>query len=776
MNRKLRERYTSLRKLPTLCLMSSDPKVAPSGPALATYSNAPLPTAIGSSHRGSMRKHSKDERSRDAGRRSSAKCTEGESAEDVNAKRLRLTDLKRGSYASTNAIANLMKVVRSNGIPEHTSARTQGRARKSLCSTSTTYGPIVQSMRVPVASPKPPDPPYVTLPYQHPLAMLDVSARDCEPFAVILKDALQQHGDPTPAHPWNLIWYFDEIGVNPLAPEDSRKTYGHYWSLLEFGPRLLCTESCWFVAAAVRTKLVKLIAGGASHVSKVLLRTFFHNDGGDFKTGMFLHIRGLDRPLILFVVLGLVCGDLDALFKFLCSKGQSANLPCPMCMNLCSIKSGWGVGSAVLRVYTCLSYTDMKPHTDASIRAMVASLGAAARDVAAGNMTEAAFDQLQTEKGWNHVPDSVLFDELIDVRPRTVLRLGWFHIYLQTGKFNYEFGLAVEFLKAIKPPIKLQAMQAFADRFVWPKRFPSPAHLLAKGHISKDTLHFKCAGSEALSLYPVLQLYFDEVLRPLGVCSAVVDSFLSLCSVLDMLQDVNEGRVTPDELRAAIQSHLTKYQRAYNEVGWVYKHHASLHLWEQLEKCGLLIALFTLERRHKIVKRYVHDRRSGKGFEQGLIEEVTLQHLYDMRTAWYQRGVLEASRAPSRKVADAIVDALGEHARVHVAAEGTLPNGRTVHLGDTVVVLQDGAHVVGELWLLMTLTDFAGDETDVACFSIWPRIPGGSRYCRNFEIDDTCPTYVPLSAVCCSVIYCVSDSKTTASCLIPRYLRSSFAS
>ena len=176
-----------------------------------------------------MRKHAKATSSRDADTR-----TDDTPKEDVTAKRVRLTDLKRGRYASTNAIAHLMRVVRTNGIPEYTSARSQGRARKAMCNTSTAHGPVVQSMEVPVASPTPLAP-TVTLPYQHPLAMLDVSARDCEPFAAILKDTIQQHGEPTPANPWNLIWYFDEIGINPLAVDDSRKitgSIGHCWSLV----------------------------------------------------------------------------------------------------------------------------------------------------------------------------------------------------------------------------------------------------------------------------------------------------------------------------------------------------------------------------------------------------------------------------------------------------------------------------------------------------------------------------------------------------------------
>ena len=432
------------------------------------------------------------------------------SADDVTYKRIRLTDLKRGRYASTNAIAHLLDTVRRQGIPECSSASAQRRARVALCSQATPFGPIVQQLEVPAKHDPARAPTNVIIPYQNPLAMLHVSVHECEPLAELMRDAVRTHGEPSLAAPWRLIWYFDEIGQSPLATVDTRKTYGTYWSFWEFGPRMLCTDNCWFVASAVRSTEVKKLEGGPSHLSKLILRTFFRNDGGDLKTGIILHVHGRDHPLIIFGVLSIVCGDLDALFKFLCSKGQNANVPCPMCTNIVSVKCGWAVGSDVLRAFTCLNYDEIKPHTDATIRALVRGLRDAAADVDAGRMSEAEFEELQTRRGWNHSPDNILFDELVCVDPASSFHIDWFHTYLQTGIFNYEFGVAREFLKSVRPPIKIDAMQAFARRFRWPKQYPSPAYLLCSEHFSKDTLHFKCSGSEALSLFPVLDLFFRK--------------------------------------------------------------------------------------------------------------------------------------------------------------------------------------------------------------------------------------------------------------------------
>ena len=110
--------------------------------------------------------------------------------------------------------------------------------------------------------------------------------------------------------------------------------------------------------------------------------------------------------------------------------------------------------------------------------------------------------------------------------------------------------------------------------------------------MSKESIHFKCSGSEALSLYPILALFLQVIVVPRGGCEPQVASFLALCDVLDMLSSVQEGFVTADGLEAAILHHLSLYKAAYGEMGWVFKFHAATHLADQLRRCMVLIALF----------------------------------------------------------------------------------------------------------------------------------------------------------------------------------------
>ena len=127
--------------------------------------------------------------------------------------------------------------------------------------------------------------------------MLDAVARDCEPLSRIVYEAVQRHGEPTQTAPWTLAWYHNEIGMNPLAPDDARKTVGLYWSVAESGPRLLCTDSCWLAASATRSNIATSIAGGSSHLSKLLLKLLYVNPVGNIVDGLFLHLQGRSQPL-----------------------------------------------------------------------------------------------------------------------------------------------------------------------------------------------------------------------------------------------------------------------------------------------------------------------------------------------------------------------------------------------------------------------------------------------------------------------------------------------
>ena len=185
--------------------------------------------------------------------------------------------------------------------------------------------------------------------------------------------------------------------------------------------------------------------------------------------------------------------------------------------------------------------SEMVPHTDATIRAVVRTLARAAAERDAGRMTGAAFDALSTELGWSHSSDNILLDEF-DVE--SAVHVDWFHTYLHTGIFNYEVAFLFTCFRhgagAVKN-VTFDMAREFASKFKWPRRLASPAHLLRKDRVSKESLHFKCSGSEGLCLYPILAMFLQVVVLPQGGCVPQITSLLALRDVLDMLDTAKKA-------------------------------------------------------------------------------------------------------------------------------------------------------------------------------------------------------------------------------------------
>ena len=60
------------------------------------------------------------------------------------------------------------------------------------------------------------------------------------------------------------------------------------------------------------------------------------------------------------------------------------------------------------------------------------------------------------------------------------------------------------------------------------------------------------------------------------------------------------------------------------------KHHYTLHLPIQLYRHGYLVATMTMERKHRVVKRYLRPRRTLVSFEAGFVEEITCFELWQL--------------------------------------------------------------------------------------------------------------------------------------------------
>ncbi len=115
----------------------------------------------------------------------------------------------------------------------------------------------------------------------------------------------------------------------------------------------------------------------------------------------------------------------------------------------------------------------------------------------------------------------------------------------------------------------------------------------------------------------------------------------------------NTGDVAPQELKAAISKHLKLHLVAYGLEAWSPKSHYSLHLGIQLERHSILPSCFLMERKHRHLKRFATGRQTLVAYEAGLMEEVVVQHLYDLHTPTGKSGLYEPHGAP-----DCVVQAL----------------------------------------------------------------------------------------------------------------------
>ena len=195
-------------------------------------------------------------------------------------KRQRLVALAHGpTYVSQRGLSQTLESVRLRGIPEASSRKTLWRSRREAATRDTPHGTLTYDMELLLKI----GPTAITV--ANPAAMLHLACKEADGFASRFRERIQA-SPPSATSPWRILFYNDEIGHNPLAPgDDTRKIQGAYWTMLELGIDAIHSENAWFIAAAVRSFLIKDLPGGISNMNNLLLKQLFFNSetGIDFQ-------------------------------------------------------------------------------------------------------------------------------------------------------------------------------------------------------------------------------------------------------------------------------------------------------------------------------------------------------------------------------------------------------------------------------------------------------------------------------------------------------------
>ena len=542
---------------------------------------------------------------------------------------LDVSRLGRKSYVSQSALSEILTAVKqADELPEGTSRHSVKRKRQSSARVSTPYGDICKTWDLLKT-----DGSTVKVHFQDPAPMLWHLVNECPNLASFLEERMDLH-PCSAARPWGLVFYSDEVTPgNALKANNRRRMQAVYWSLAELGSDAIVHERAWMLLTCVRTKTVQQLQDGMSQLCRRCLLAFMP-PRSPFATGMQLRMGG-GRTRILLAAWRTIISDESALKHMLNNKGASGKLPCALCRNVIRKLYAPEPLHPPLLLRTSLEEARFLQHTTASLVELSDYLEEQSTVLNKGQMQE-----LQTRLGYHHSPQGVLAcrDITTSFDVAGAICFDWMHIYLVSGLFHHELNLML--VELAKVQVKGDIIHGLMQELTWPSHIGSKGasarHMFETKKKPEDDV--KSSASEALSAYPAIRMFVNDILRdmpglPANVTGAI-RCFILMCSVLDvlMLASQDNGVRHVNGLRSAIHAHLAAFKAVYGEDAMIPKAHYALHLPRQLEKFQCLLSCFVQERRHKELKRFANNQtNSSEGTEKHLMEEMLLSHLEELR-------------------------------------------------------------------------------------------------------------------------------------------------
>lgn len=431
--------------------------------------------------------------------------------------------------------------------------------------------------------------------------------------------------------PWNAIVYWDEVTPgNVLRPDNRRKFSAFYMNFREFGLHIR-SEYTWIPIAVIRHTTANTIKGGMPCVMKHLLYEMLLRDSGLPAAGMAVHLVQ-NSPTLFFARLGNVLGDEASLKMTWGVKGSSGLKPCMLCKNCVMKRLMPHATSDYLIDVSCSHQADFDLATDEDIWETVDMLIAQAPVI-----SKAAMDDLEKATGTHANDDGIL--RCIALRPHvspTSSTYDSMHCFFSHGVAANDMHNYLQALATIG--LKYQHLREFCQADWRGPRNSRGATLavamFTDGREASSKENFKGAASELLAAYPLVQQLVTTAVLPTGKLAKETASFLAMCECVNLLQQIKAMHPVPPSqlvlLRQLQTKHLELFVIAYGVGDCKPKHHYSLHIPDQIERDGLLIDAFALERKHRCMKRHATDTDNTKTFEASVLTKAMIEQLHEM--------------------------------------------------------------------------------------------------------------------------------------------------
>ena len=606
-----------------------------------------------------------------------------------HAKQMRLG---KKSFVSQAGISSLCDAVERDGLPQACSRGTQQRARKTVCNTMTPYGRLVERERVVLT-----DGTEMTLAFQNPLAILHYLVEHSDDYCTVVTRALAKK-PCSPASPWNLTLYQD--GIDPsdgLAKHHTRKAAAFYWSFLEYGMQALSHEETWGTPTVARMNVINKLPGVHVQLTHLILKRFFDPDGHNIqRAGVTLTLKhgGVVR---IFAKWGVLIADEPAIKEVLSCKGHAGSKPCVLCCNVVLQKQPAGatplhtVSDYAVSIAN-VDFSLVKPHSNSSLRHLVRTLHEYKL-----TMSNADFELREQLFGFTYNTYQLLLNESLNLDVISITMFDWAHCMVADGIADAEMGRCMKYLFSHHSHTTYSECGSYICAWKFPKGTDRIDHLFERNTIKNNLRKedFSCGASEFLTIAPVLARYFRYIGLPRGEHLPQLTSMVAVLAVLELLQAVKRGFVTPAMLRDAIQAHFIAFVVAYGADAVRPKHHYVRHFPDILARVGTLISTLMHERKHRVVLRYLRPRCNTVSYEVGVMEDVTCHYIWDATQPFL---CLDSSASPRREalhiLREMYPNVTGCEFALHASV--SVQHGHASH-GDMVFLVHNGARHVAQL-------------------------------------------------------------------------------
>ena len=468
-------------------------------------------------------------------------------------------------------------------ISQRAWVREVSKAGSDHANAQTPYGKLVQRMFISNA--------IGYIEYISPFAFLWYLASLSSSFAGIMEAVSNRTCD--------IVLYVDGLTPgNPFRPEKARHVQCFYWCISQWPQWLLCRTFAWAPFAFIRTTTIDAMPGKMSFFIRKVLRMFWPR-AADMGAGVHSFERGVTIPttdgaasLFRAGFRGFLA-DLVGHKEITEWKGHSGIKCCLNCSNLVKRKV-IDAGSGLVGI-CCWDPARFEMMSNDDIFATIDLLHATY-----GTTTATKFKQLETDIGWNCVPDGLLADKSLRsvFQPTDHALRDWMHCCVGDGIANSEIAAVWWMLKA--NGVRENHLQDFSLKCILPREYGT----VSKQWFSPARLRNNTVASFAsivLSMTPIVYMY----LQVMGFDTRwpqVFRCFELLHHMLGLFKLGAEGAIAHvDRIEQIIVEHHRLFQELHGEYVKPKLHHVQ-HIVQHMRYLGRLLSCFVTERKHRIAK------------------------------------------------------------------------------------------------------------------------------------------------------------------------------